>query len=148
MGVINFFGIGVIVAILVPNVIFALKCPDGFQNPWKNKLVETLEQICRFGCFVFMIVNVPGTFWGFASEGARTMYFAADSVLVAAYLAIWAVCAKKNNTFRAAALSSIPAAMFLASGVLLRSILLSFFALIFAPTHILLSCKNAAAAKK
>ena len=37
--------------IMVPNVVFAIRCRDGFENKWKNKPVELMEQIGRFGCF-------------------------------------------------------------------------------------------------
>ena len=33
--------------IMVPNVVFAIRCRDGFEN----KPVELMEQIGRFGCF-------------------------------------------------------------------------------------------------
>lgn len=50
--------------------------------------------------------------------------------------------------FRAIALSVLPAAVFLASGIMSRYILLVIAASVFAPAHILLSCKNAAALQK
>ena len=40
---INIFGIVFIVAIMIPNIIYVIKCKDGFGN----KLVETIEQIRR-----------------------------------------------------------------------------------------------------
>ena len=41
------------------------------------------------------------------------------------------------------ALSIIPSAMFLFSGIISRSLLLTLSALLFAPSHILISYKNA-----
>ena len=61
MGWINIFGLVFMVIIMIPNVIFALKCKDGFGNRWKNKAVEVLEQIGRYGCFAFMVINIPNT---------------------------------------------------------------------------------------
>lgn len=45
---INFFGLAVIAAIMVPNFIFAATHRDGFENLYKNKAVEFLEQAGRF----------------------------------------------------------------------------------------------------
>lgn len=63
----NWYGLIFIAVIMIPNVIFAVKCKDGFINKWNNKTVETLEQIGRFGCFILMIFNVQYTYFGFFS---------------------------------------------------------------------------------
>lgn len=67
----NLYGLIFIIVIMVPNIIFAAKCKDGFENKYQNKLVETLEQIGRFTCFGTMIINIPHTIFG--SEGIRKM---------------------------------------------------------------------------
>ena len=54
----NVFGLIYIVAIMIPNIVFAIKCKDGFDNKWKNKYVEAIEQVGRLGCFGFMIINI------------------------------------------------------------------------------------------
>ena len=139
----NIFGLIIIIVIMIPNIVFAMKCKDGFENKYKNKAVEILEQIGRFGCFGFMIINIPGTCFGFWSDSAFKAYLISDIILTALYCLIWIVCFKKNSVFRASALSIIPSVMFLSSGILSRSILLIITAVIFAPCHILISCKNA-----
>lgn len=143
MGWINIFGLVFMVIIMIPNVIFALKCKDGFGNRWENKLIEALEQIGRYGCFAFMVINIPKTWFGWASDEAFALYLIVDAVLVTAYCMIWAVCFKKNSVFRALSLSIIPSVIFLFSGIMSRSVLLMISALIFAPCHILISYKNA-----
>lgn len=143
MGQINIFGLVFMVIIMIPNVIFALKCKDGFENRWENKAVEVLEQIGRYGCFAFMVINIPKTWFGWASDEAFALYLIVDAVLVTAYCVIWAVCFKKNSVFRALSLSIIPSVIFLFSGIMNRSVLLMISALIFAPCHILISYKNA-----
>lgn len=143
MGQINIFGLVFMVIIMIPNVIFALKCKDGFENRWKNKAVEVLEQIGRYGCFAFMVINIPKTWFGWASDEAFALYLIVDAVLVTAYCVIWAVCFKKNSVFRALSLSIIPSVIFLFSGIMSRSVLLMISAVVFAPCHILISYKNA-----
>ena len=105
--------------------------------------METVEQIGRFGCFGFMIINIPGTWFGWWSDEAFAVYLVVDAVLVTLYCVIWAVCFRKNSVFRALALSIIPSVLFLFSGIMSRSILLTTAAVLFAPSHILISYQNA-----
>ena len=143
MGWFNVFGLAMVAVILIPNIVFAMKCKDGFENKWKNKGVEIAEQIGRFGCFGFMIVNVPGTCFGWQSDEAFALYLIVDAVLVALYCLIWILCFKKSSVFRALALSILPSLLFLFSGILSRSVLLTLSAIVFAPCHILISFQNA-----
>ena len=66
----NVFGLIFIAVIMIPNVVFAIKCKDGFDNKWNNKYVEVTEQVGRLGCFGFMIINIPGTWFGWWSDEA------------------------------------------------------------------------------
>ena len=143
MNWLNIFGLIMVAVIMIPNILFAMKCKDGFVNKWNNKFVETVEQIGRFGCFGFMIVNIPGTWFGWWSDEAFAVYLVVDAVLVTLYCAIWAVCFRKSSVFRALSLSIIPSVLFLFSGIMSRSILLTIAALLFAPSHIMLSYQNA-----
>ena len=77
---INVFGAVFIVVIMVPNIIYALKCRDGFENKWNNKGVEIVEQIGRFGCFGCMVINIPGTWFGWWSDEAFAMYLIVNSL--------------------------------------------------------------------
>mgnify|MGYP006972232106 FL=1 len=139
----NVFGLVMVAVIMIPNILFAMKCKDGFVNKWNNKSVETVEQIGRFGCFGFMIINIPGTWFGWWSDEAFAVYLVVDAVLVTLYCVIWAVCFRKSSVFRALALSIIPSVLFLFSGIMSRSILLTIAAVLFAPSHIMISYQNA-----
>ena len=139
----NVYGLIFIAVIMIPNIIFAIKCKDGFENKWNNKIVEVIEQIGRFGCFGFMIINIPGISFGWWSEAAFKIYLIADAVLVLLYCIIWIICFKKNSMFRALALSVIPSVLFLFSGIMSRSVLLIIASVLFAPAHITISYKNA-----
>ena len=140
---INVFGAVFIVVIMVPNIIYAVKCRDGFENKWSNKGVEIIEQIGRCGCFGFMVVNIPGTWFGWWSDEAFAVYLIVNVILVLLYGTIWIICFKKNTVFRALALSVLPSLIFLFGGIMSRSVLLIVSAVIFAPCHILISYKNA-----
>ena len=139
----NVFGLIFMAVILIPNILFAVKCKDGFENKWKNRTVETVEQIGRFGCFGFMIFNIPGTWFGWWSDEAFAVYLVVDALLVGLYCLVWIVCFRKTGLFRALALSILPSVLFLFSGIMTRSVLLTISALLFAPTHIAISWQNA-----
>ena len=139
----NPFGLVFIVIIMIPNIVFAVLCKDGFENTYKNKAVETMEQVGRIGCFGFMIINVPGTWFGWWTDEAFAMYLIVNALLIALYCILWIIYWKKNGIFRALALSIIPSVVFLISGIMSRSILLIVAALLFAPAHIFISYQNA-----
>lgn len=143
----NPYGLGFMAVIMIPNIVFALRCKDGFANPWRNKAIEVLEQIGRFGCFALMIFNLPHTWFGFCSDEAFLLYLIGNGVLVLLYCLVWVVCFRKNSIFRALVLSILPSVIFLLSGVLLRSIPLTAAALLFAPCHIMISYQNAVLSK-
>ena len=143
MNVLNIFGLIMIAVIMIPNIIFAIRYREGFENKWNNKIVAVAEQIGRFGCFAFMIVNIPGTWFGWWSDETFAIYLIVDTILVILYCTIWIICFKNNSIFRALALSIIPSVLFLFSGIMSRSILLIVASILFAPSHILLSYKNA-----
>ena len=138
----NIFGLVFIVVIMIPNIVFAIKYKNGFENKYRNKVIEIIEQIGRFGCFGFMVFNVPTVWFGWWSDETFAIYLIIDAILVALYCIIWMICWKKNNIFKALALSIIPSVLFLFSGIMSRSVLLVISALLFAPTHILISYKN------
>ncbi len=138
----NPFGLFFIILIMIPNIVFALKCKEAFENPWKSKIAkipEIFEQIGRYGCFAMMIFNIPGTYFGFFSDFAFAIYLIVNFILIFSYCLIWIICFRKNTLFRTIALSVIPSLVFLFSGFLSRNLLLIIFAVIFAPSHIGLS---------
>ena len=139
----NIFGLVFMTVIMIPNIAFAVLCRDDFENSYKNKAVETMEQVGRYGCFAFMIFHIPGTWFGWWSDEAFAVYLTVNALLVVLYCVFWIICWKKNSIFRALALSIIPSVVFLFSGIMSRSILLILAALLFAPSHILISYQNA-----
>ncbi len=76
--------------------------------------------------FGFMIINIPGTWFGWWSDETFAVYLIVDTILVMLYCAIWIICFKKNSIFRALALSIIPSMLFLFSGIMSRSVRIDF----------------------
>lgn len=138
----NFIGLIFVVIILIPNIIFAYTNKDGFQNYYNNKIVETLEQIGRFGCFIFMFLTPPFLNLGFKINGAKTAYIITGAILVALYCFGWIVFRKENSVRKSLALSILPSILFIESGVFSLNFPLIALALIFAPCHIIISYKN------
>ena len=140
----NPYGLLFIALIMFPNVIYASKCKDEFDHRYNNKTIIVLEQIGRYGCFAAMLFNVPFTVFGFWFAEAFAVYLIADTVLILVYYLIWIVCFRMNSIFKSLLLSIIPSVVFLFSGIMSRSVLLTVVAVIFAPCHILISYKNIA----
>lgn len=142
MSWLNIFGLIFVSVIMIPNIVYAIKCRDGFENVSVHKAAVILEQTGRYACIAFMVVILPWTEYGFRSVEAFLVYIFGNTVLILAYCVIWIVCFRKNNMFRAVSLSVIPSVVFLLSGVLSNYLPLVISSAIFAPFHIYISCKN------
>lgn len=139
----NLWGLVFVILLLIPNIVYGIKCPDGFRSIYHNKLVEALEQIGRFGCIAAMVFWVPGLCTGFWFDGAKSLYLALGTILMAAYWLGWIAFWKKEGVAGALVLSILPSLLFLESGILSGNILLTVLSGLFAYAHITISCKNA-----
>ncbi len=142
MGWFNYYGLIIMAIIMIPNIIYAVKHKDD-ESHYKNKAVIISEQIGRYGCFVFMIFNVPYTYFNFWFDSALIVYLSVNGGLCLGYLIFWIVCRKQNGKLKALSLSIIPSCIFLFSGIVLANIPLIAFSILFAVNHILISYKNA-----
>lgn len=138
----NYYGLTIMVIIMIPNIIFTVKHKNAFENSYKNKTVEILEQIGRYACFILMIFNIPYTYFNFWFDYAIAVYLSVNGALCLAYLIFWVICWNRNDKLKALSLSIIPSVIFLFSGIVLAYVPLIVFALIFSTFHILLSYKN------
>lgn len=143
MGWFNYVGLCIMAVIMVPNIIFACVKKDGFKNSQENILLEKIEQVGRFGSFIFMIINVPYTYFNFFFDGAFWVYLSISAMLCLAYIVIWFICWERFFVFRSYALSIIPSILFIFSGVMFLNIPLLLFSVIFAVAHITIFIKNA-----
>ncbi len=143
MGWFNYYGLAVMAVVMIPNIIYAVKNKGNVADTYNNKLATVAEQIGRYGCFAFMIFNIPYSYFNFWFDYAIIVYLAVNGGLCLAYLIFWIICRNKSGKLRALALSVIPSCIFIFSGVMLLNIPLICFAVIFAVSHILISYKNA-----
>lgn len=140
----NLTGLIFVVVLLIPNIIYAATNKDGFADKFHNKLVETGEQIGRFGCFVLMFIQLPFVTLGYIYDGAQTLYLILGIVLLVLYCGGWIVFRKGNSVAKALTLSILPSVLFLESGILTLNIPLIVLSVVFAICHIMISYKNTA----
>lgn len=138
----NIYGLIFVIIILFPNIIFAYFCKDGFENHYENKLVEIMEQIGRFGCFISMFLVIPFLNKGFWFKSGKIIYVAWGSVLVTLYCIGWIIFWKEDSIKKLLYLSIVPSLFFIKSGIISGNFQLLVFAIIFAPCHILISYMN------
>ena len=139
----NYWGLIFVIIILIPNIVFAVTCKDGFANRYHNKMVETFEQIGRFGCFFSMFITIPFMCKGYWFKYGEIFYLILGIIFVVLYCLGWLIFWKEDSVRKSLYLSLIPSVLFIESGITSGNILLLIFALFFAPCHILISYKNA-----
>lgn len=139
----NYFGLIFVALIMIPNIIYGITHKDGVVNTFKNKIVIMLEQIGRYACMLFIVFNIPYTWTGFYFMFAETVYLIVNAILIIAYCITWIVTWKRTGIVKALLLSIIPSLIFIFSGIMIASIPLIIFSVIFTVTHILISVKNA-----
>ena len=140
-GWINLFGAGIVVLMLLPNILYAIKNKDE-KNLCTNRVMNLIEQIGRYACIVLMWFPLLVWEFGFASVAAMLLYFVGNGALLAAYWIGYLIYFKKKNAGLALALAILPACIFLLSGLLLRHWLLVGFACLFAVGHIYVTYRN------
>ena len=143
----NLAGLIFVVVLLIPNIIYAATNKDGFVDNYHNKLVETSEQIGRFGCFILMFIQFPFVTLGYIYDGAQALYLILGIVLLALYCGGWILFRKGNSIAKALTLSILPSVLFLESGILTLNIPLIALSVVFAICHITISYKNTAGIK-
>lgn len=142
-GWINVFGAIIVVLMLVPNVVYALK-NRGEENRCTDRWMNLLEQIGRYGCITFMWFPLLVGKFSFRSVPEMTLYLGGNGALLAVYWFVYARYLRERTRRRALTLAVVPACIFLMSGLLLRHWLLVVFALFFAVGHIYVTTQNVA----
>lgn len=140
-GWINVFGLCIVIAIMIPNIVYAIKF-RGAENKCTNKTMNVLEQIGRYGCMFLLICNIGKGGFGFGSITAFLVYMIGNVVLLIAYWVVWMLYFIKQNRWKSVTLAVIPTAIFLLSGITLQHIFLIIAAAIFGIGHIYVTWQN------
>ena len=141
-GWINVFGAAIVVLMLIPNIVYAIK-NKGEKNLCTNRFMNVIEQIGRYACIVLMWLPLFVWKFGFASVLEMMLYMACNGMLLAAYWIAFAVYMNRKTARLALVLAILPTCIFLLSGILLHHWLLVCFAILFAAGHIYVTYKNA-----
>ena len=143
-GWINVFGAVVVVLMLIPNIVYAIKNKDE-KNLCTNKVMNLIEQIGRYACIVLMWLPLLVWKFGFQSAFEMLLYLFGNGALLLAYWIVFFRHIRKRSAAKALTLAVLPSCIFLMSGILLRHWLLAGFAVLFAVGHIYVTLKNAQA---
>lgn len=137
----NLFGAGIVIVMLIPNIVYALKNKDAV-NKCENRIMNIIEQIGRYACIALMWLPFIVWEFGFSSIREMLVYFIGNTGLIVTYVIIWIHYLKRNTMKKAIALAIIPTCIFLLSGLMLRHWLLVVASVLFGIGHIYVTYKN------
>ncbi len=141
MNWLNVFGLIFVVLLLIPNIIYAIK-EKNHKNKCKNKFMNVIEQIGRYGCMFLMVFNIGIAEFGFCSVGAFVVYLFGSAFLMILYWIIWMLYFYKQTYLKQILLALVPICLFLLSGSTMRHYLLIIFGVIFGIAHIYVTNQN------
>lgn len=138
---INLFGFIVVVLLLIPNIIFAIKNKNQQSAP-SNKILNIIEQIGRYACILLMVLPLFVWEFGFSPLEWMFVYLLGDIVLLILYYIFWLLYRKKQTMGNALALAVIPTLIFVVSAVSVRHWALLIMAVLFGVSHIAITYIN------
>ncbi len=97
---------------MIPNLIYFKSASGNNDFSFKNKKLETMENIGRYGSFLTLIFNIPYTWFGFFVSNGVTIYYVVNGILLFIYLITWVIMWKSDNLARALILSIVPSLIF------------------------------------
>ena len=132
---INILGIIIVVLMLIPNIIYAVKF-RGQNKIVSNKFMKIVEQVGRYGCMILMIFSIGMPKFGFPSVGNFLVYLLGNMILLLAYWIAWILFFIKPCKGKSMVLAIIPTCIFLLSGWMLEHWLLVIMAVLFGVAHV------------
>lgn len=142
MGWFNYYGLIIFIILMIPNIIYSIYHKDGYVNSYDNKIVLFIEKIGRIGSMIFLIFNFPTTYYGFWFYYGLLIYIIVNLSLILIYILSWIILWKRNNITKVLLLSITPSIIFIFCGLMILSIPLLTFAILFAVSHIKVSVRN------
>jgi len=143
MSCLNYYGLFLMILIMLPNIVFSLTNKDEFENKYTNKIIIIIEQIGRYCCFALMIINIPYLYKGYWFKNSNCIYLLVNSVLISFYYFFWIIYWEKNCVIKSILLSLLPSCIFIFSGIITLYIPLIIAGILFSFCHIQVSYKNA-----
>ncbi len=141
MGWINLYGLIIVVLILLPNILYAIKRKIT-ENKCHNKAMNITEQIGRYGSMFTMVFNIGFYEFGFPSKTVFDVWLISTVLLLLLYWFGWLFYFDSTQFFAAMLLAIIPSILFVSNGFLLGNWLLLIFGSIFSVGHIYVTYQN------
>ncbi|MDF2908255.1 MAG: hypothetical protein K0R34_3576 [Herbinix sp.] len=141
MNWINIPALIIVVLMLLPNVIYAIKLKS-FENKCKNKAMNILEQVGRYSSMFFMVFNIGLYEVGFRSNIAFVIWLFLTILFLLLYWLFWFIFFKSPRTALPIILAILPSAIFITSGFILRHWLLIISGILFSIGHIYVTYQN------
>jgi hypothetical protein len=141
MNWINIFGLIIVILMLLPNIIYAIKLKT-FENKCKNKTMNRMEQIGRYGSMFFMIFNIGLYEFGFQSNVKFVIWLFVIVLLLLLYWLFWYIFFSSPRNTLPMILAILPSAVFITSGLFLRHWLLIISGILFSIGHIYVTYQN------
>lgn len=138
---VNLFGLGIVVLMLIPNLIYACKHKQA-ETERLHPAMNLLEQVGRYGSMFLMVFNIGVLEFGFKSKLAFTVWLLSIAFLLMAYWLLWFFYFQNPNNILALSLAVIPSTIFILSGLLLWHWLLVLFGFVFSLGHIFITVQN------
>lgn len=132
---INFFNALIVVLMLIPNIIYAIKNKNN-NSKTESKALSIVEQIGRYACMLLMILPLFIKEFGFSPIEVMFLYVIGNIILLIQYYIFWGMFFKKETRSTAISLAVIPTAIFFITGASLKHWALMIFALVFGFAHI------------
>lgn len=141
MNWINAYRAIIVIGLLIPNIIYALKNKN-LENKCKNKVMNIVEQVGRYGSMALMIFNLGMKELAFKSNEIFVLWLICTIILLLLYWLFWMVYSKAPKLFTAILLAVIPSMIFITNGLFLRQWLLVLFGVIFLTGHSYVTYEN------
>lgn len=141
MNWINIYGLVIVILLLIPNVMFAVKL-HSFENKCRNRTMIILEQLGRYGSMFFMVFSIGLYESGFPSKTAFVLWLIITALLLLLYWLFWFLFFRSPHTKLPILLAVLPSALFVANGILLRHWLLIICGILFSIGHIYITYQN------
>lgn len=140
----NPLGMCYIIALLIPNIIYAFRYPSPDTAP-HSKTLLLLEQIGRYGSMFFMVINLCSIGlpeYCFPSFTSFLIYLIGCPVTLLLYWICWFFYGRKQSLFTALLLAILPTILFLVCGVIRQHWLLILTAVIFGIGHVAITWQS------
>lgn len=109
MNWISWFGLGIVLLLLIPNAVYAA-ANKNTQPPRTSRILGLAEQAGRYGCMFLMIFHAGLTEFGFASAEGFIAWLAGTGALLVLYWVFWLLYfrAAKPRHYAAAGCATLP----------------------------------------